>query len=78
MHTAPENSTTLHAADTLEGGTVLPGFALSVQAFFADSTDKATVKNASARSCSRGTGHAGVGVFTVTEEAPPGRQRLRF
>jgi Uma2 family endonuclease len=36
VHTAPEDSTTLHAEGTLEGGMVLPGFALSVQGFFAE------------------------------------------
>jgi Uma2 family endonuclease len=36
VHTAPEDFTLLHAEDTLEGGMVLPGFALSVQAFFAE------------------------------------------
>ena len=36
VHTAPEDSTLLHTEDTLEGGMVLPGFALSVRAFFAE------------------------------------------
>jgi Uma2 family endonuclease len=36
VHTAPEASTLLHAENTFEGGMVLPGFALSVQAFFAE------------------------------------------
>jgi Uma2 family endonuclease len=36
VHTAPEDSVLLYAVDTLEGGMVLPGFALSVRAFFAE------------------------------------------
>jgi hypothetical protein len=36
VHTTPEEFTILHEADTLEGGMVLPGFALSVQEFFAE------------------------------------------
>jgi hypothetical protein len=36
VHTAPEDSTLLHVEDTLEGGVVLPGFALSVRTFFAE------------------------------------------
>ena len=36
VHTAPEDSTLLHAEDTLDGGMVLPGFVLSVREFFAE------------------------------------------
>lgn len=35
VFTAPEQSTVLYAAQTLDGGTVLPGFTLSLQTFFA-------------------------------------------
>jgi Uma2 family endonuclease len=36
VYTAPEQSTLLHAADTLDGGAVLPGFALPLQELFAE------------------------------------------
>jgi Uma2 family endonuclease len=36
VHTPPEDSTTLHEEDTLEGGMVLTGFMLSVREFFAE------------------------------------------
>jgi hypothetical protein len=36
VHTTPEDSTILHEEDTLEGGMVLPGLALSVREFFAE------------------------------------------
>ena len=36
MFTAPDQSTVLHAAQTLEGGTVLPGFALPLHELFAE------------------------------------------
>jgi Uma2 family endonuclease len=35
VYTAPEQSTILDATQTLEGGTVLPGFALALREFFA-------------------------------------------
>jgi Uma2 family endonuclease len=36
VYTAPEQVTVLHEADTLDGGTVLPGFALSLRELFAE------------------------------------------
>ena len=36
VYTTPEHSTVLHAEHTLEGGAVLPGFALPVQELFAE------------------------------------------
>jgi Uma2 family endonuclease len=36
VYTAPEQVTVLHEEDTLEGGAVLPGFALPLREFFAE------------------------------------------
>ena len=36
VFTAPEQSAVLHAEQTLEGGAVLPGFALPLQELFAE------------------------------------------
>ena len=36
VFTSPEQSTVLHEAQTLEGGTVLPGFTLPLQELFAE------------------------------------------
>jgi Uma2 family endonuclease len=36
VYTAPAHGTTLTAADTLEGGTVLPGFDLPLATLFAE------------------------------------------
>jgi hypothetical protein len=36
VYTSPTQLTTLGAADTLDGGSVLPGFALALQELFAE------------------------------------------
>jgi len=36
VFTAPDQSTVLHEAQALDGGTVLPGFTLPLQALFAE------------------------------------------
>ena len=36
VFTAPDQSTVLHEAQTLEGGTVLPGFTLPLQELFSE------------------------------------------
>lgn len=36
VFTSPEHATLLHAAETLDGGSVLPGFLLPLQTLFAE------------------------------------------